>query len=521
MNLTYYFIAPAKILVGLLAIIVLLNCRSQGKRQIDYIGQMPPGMVAELFAPGIVSTSSMEHSAPAFSNDGSVVLWTVVDNNYHGFLLEMKYDQGKWSVPQKPSFADSIADDYYPSFSVDGKKLYFSSRRKLPEGYPKVGDMRIWEVERNQNGWGKPVPLDTTVSQGQDYAHSITKNGTLYFSSSLGGGTNWNIRKSDYINGRQSRPVLLPYSINSVDYEEGPYISPDESFLILESQRPDGIEGSIDLYISFKNKSGFWTIPVNMGSKINSKYAERFARLSPNGKYLFFASTRNQSVNNKGFDIYWIDAKVIDELRNDETVKMTIEQPLGDAIIDALFRSDTERSAGFLKQWLSLYPDCLDAIVIYSSILRKQQNYSQAEQLLSNKAGKWNENISMIMEMALVKFGVNKDDEAVRLLAPILVDGDQLRERYVYLSGALLDIEKLKTSDEYFEKAMAIFPSSFPYFNRACALARKGQTDKAFEALDKAVEYGGYNARSDYETNTDLQSLQSDARWKLLMEKLK
>jgi Tol biopolymer transport system component len=515
-----YFNWDSKITMSLVATVVLLNCTTKKESQINYLGQKPPGTVAELFAPGIVSTDSFEHSAPVFSPDGTVVLWTVVSKSYRASLLEMKYEREQWSAPHRPTFADSTADDYYPSFSPDGKKLYFSSRRKMPVGYPETGDMRIWEVERNQNGWETPVPFDTTVSQGKDYAHSITNDGTLYIASALGGGTNWNIRKSVKTNGRYTKPVLLPYSINSVDYEEGPYIAPDESFLIFESQRPEGIDNSIDLYISFKNKDGRWNIPLNMGPKINSGSAERFARLSPDGKKLFFGSTRNQSATNWGFDIYWIDASVIDELRSETSAQSAVEIPLGEELIDALYKSDIETSTALLNQWISSHSDHLDAIVIYSSILRKQRRYSEAERLLINNTPNWKDKISIKMETALVKFGIDRDDEAVKLLSPILVDGDQLRERYIYLSTALLDMGKLKISDEYFEKAMAIFPSSFPYYNRAGVLARVGEKDKAFDALNKAVAHGGYTARKDYETDPNLQSLKSDPRWKKLLEKL-
>ena len=106
-----------------------------------------------------------------------------------------------------------------------------------------------------------------------------------------------------------------------MDYEEGPYIAPDESFLIFESQRP---ECNLGLYIAFKLDDGHWSIPVNMGPEINSGKGERFARLSPDGKYLFFGSFRNVSADKHGADIYWIDAKIIDKLKNDEAAKMKI-----------------------------------------------------------------------------------------------------------------------------------------------------------------------------------------------------
>lgn len=520
MNSTYYFNGSAKFLLSLLGSVVFLSHTSQSENTIDYLNQKPPGMVAELFAPGIVSSSLSEHSAPAFAPDGSVVLWTVMDKTYRGYLLEMKYQNGSWSKPQKPSFSDTIGDDYYPSFSANGRKLYFSSRRKAPAPYSQNIDMRIWEVERTASGWGTPIPFDTTASGGHEYSHSITKNGGLYFTSPHGGGTSMNIHKAEKKNGRYTKPVLLPYSINSVGYEDGSFVAPDESFLIFESDRPEGIAGSIDLYISFKSGDGRWGMPVNMGPKINSGSSERFARLSPDGNYLFFGSSRNTSAANWGFDIYWIDAKVIDELRNDETVKTTIEQPLGDSVINALYKNDVESSSRLLKQWLRLYPASFDAIVIYSSTLRKQRRYGEAQQLLTNNAFRWKENTSIIMEMALVNFGLNKGDDANKLLTPLLVPGDKLRERYLYLSKSLLDMGKFTASDKYFEKAMAINSNGYEYLRRAANYILVNEKDKAFETLQKALAFD-YITKNDLENNSGLSLIKSDARWKKLLEKLK
>lgn len=486
----------------------------------DYLGQKPPGGVAELFAPGLISTELSEHSAPAFSPDGSVVLWTVMDKSYRGYLMEMTHQNGAWSTPARPSFADTTADDYYPTFSPDGKKLFFSSRRKPPAGYAPTTDIRIWEVARTSTGWGKPVPFDTAVSRGGEYAHAITKKGTFYFSSALAGGNNLNIYRSGKLGGRYTTPTLLPYSINSVGYEDGPYVSPDEDFLIFESHRPEGIAGSLDLYISFRTPTGAWGMPVNMGPKINSEWAERFAGLSPDGKYLFFGSSRSRSAEQWGFDIYWIDANVINELRTAPTARVPIAEPLGQQTIAALHQKDAQRTGALLNEWLRLYPNSLDAVVLYSSVLRKQNRYREARQLLDAQATQWQENPSILLERALALIGLDKTDEASNALAPLLVPGDQLRERYLTLSNALLDMGKLPESDGYFEKAMALGAGSFPYYQRAGALARIGENDRAFAALNKAVELKGYTSRKAYESDPSLASLKTDARWKPLMDKL-
>jgi hypothetical protein len=503
----------------LFAMVVSWCCSTDGETSINYLGQDPPGPRAELFAPGLISTDSMEHSAPSFSPEGKIVLWTVLDRTYHASMMEMTFENGKWSSPHLASFADSTADDYYPSFSPDGTKLYFSSRRKVPAGYEDNGSIRIWEVELTEHGWGLPVPIDTLVSDGEEYAHSITSEGTLYFSSSRGGSTNWNLLRSKKVNGVYTRPELLPYSINSVGYEDGPYVAPDESFLIFDSQRPDGLGGGIDLYISFKKEGEGWMIPVNMGPKVNSHAAERFARLSPDGKYFFFGSTRNASATKSGFDIFWIDAGILDELRKEATAQTTIDEPLGRDIIASLRTDKIDSASSQLKRWLTLHPNSLDATVVYSSLLRKQKHCQEAERILKQNPVRWPENTAVIMEKALVKFGLDNDAEALRILSPILVEGDQLRDRYIYLSRALLDMERFEISDDYFEKAMKLHASPSPYFSRGCAYAKLGQKDKAFLALNKAVDLG-MGVRKEYEDNPDLVSLMNDARWKMLMERL-
>jgi Tol biopolymer transport system component len=291
--------------------LVLMACGSETV-EIDYLGRKPPGITAELFAPGILGTNSNEHSAVAFSPDGSVMLWAIMDNQYRGRMFEMKYENGSWSKPTRPTFADTTTDDYSPSFSPDGKKLFFCSRRKAPDGYPKGNGNRIWSVVNTAEGWSVPEPIDTVVSRSQEFGHSIAKNGNLYFASTPGG-PDLNIYQAVLTNGRFEKPVAVE-AINSTAYEDGPYIAPDESYLIFESSR-DGNDGNLDLFIVFKNNDGQWGAPVNMGSTINTTHYERFARVSPDGKYLFFASDREKSATKVGYDIYWIDARIIDELR--------------------------------------------------------------------------------------------------------------------------------------------------------------------------------------------------------------
>ena len=83
-------------------------------------------------------------------------------------------------------------------------------------------------------------------------------------------------------------------------------VAPDESYLIFDSEnRPK--TGECRLWTSFQKEGGTWTVPTNMESIIHNKAG--YAMLSPDGKYLFFSA---------GSDIYWMDAKIIKEIKENK-----------------------------------------------------------------------------------------------------------------------------------------------------------------------------------------------------------
>jgi len=279
-----------------------------------YPDVLPDADTAAIFAFGSISSDSIEHSAPSFSPDGKTILWSVMYMpNYRSTILEMTYNKGKWSVPHMVAFADSTANDIYPAFGPDGNTVYFSSSRKMPSGKnPSRGNM-LWKVSRAGAGWSTPELLDTLITRGGDYAPSVSSTGVLYFTHGPFRTPDWNIVA---VQDFATHPtfITLDSTVNSPDYEDGPFIAPDNSYLIFESNRAGGVGGSIDLYISFF-ENGKSSSPLNMGPKINTEATERFARISPDGKYLFFGSDRRKVNGKPNMDVYAINASVIEELR--------------------------------------------------------------------------------------------------------------------------------------------------------------------------------------------------------------
>ena len=95
------------IFIGLVILLVLLfsTCTRQSDFPVlhgPYLGQTPPGMIPEIFAPGIVSTG-MREFASVFSPDGDLFFFS---NSSAPFatILFMKQINNKWTSPQVAYF---------------------------------------------------------------------------------------------------------------------------------------------------------------------------------------------------------------------------------------------------------------------------------------------------------------------------------------------------------------------------------------------------------------------------------
>ena len=259
-----------------------------------YLGQKPPGMTPEVFAPGIVSTDVSEFGC-TFAPDGKLFYFARDRGGYKYTIYFMKEEKNGWTTPEVASFSGEYID-HEPFCSYDGKRLYWGSMRPLNDGNVAYS---TWFIEKEDATWREPQPLDF-------YAMYVTSslNGTLYYTARGEGGAC--IARSRCVDGVYIDQEILGPPVFSEYWDAHPFIAPDESYLIFDSEnRPK--TGECRLWISFRKEDGNWTVPINMGSRIHQKAG--YAMLSPDGKFLFFSA---------GGDIYWVDAKVIEEFKPDE-----------------------------------------------------------------------------------------------------------------------------------------------------------------------------------------------------------
>lgn len=284
-------------------LIPLTSFSQEVKEPLSYLGQQPPSMTPEVFAPSIISKKGVSEFGSVFNKDATEFFYGV-DTNQGTEIRYSKLQGNTWSAP-KTILSNKAYGYNDPFLSPDEQRLYFISQKAL-EGSGAKQDHDIWYVEKQGNNWSQPINAGPNInSTGEEYYMSFTKDGTMYFSSNKEK-NNFDIYASQYANGEFQKAVSLGNAINTSNYEADVFVDPKETYVIFCARRPEGL-GRGDLYISFKNTDGTWTTSINMGTTINTKGHELCPFVTKDGKYLFYTSNQ---------DIYWVSAKVIEELRN-------------------------------------------------------------------------------------------------------------------------------------------------------------------------------------------------------------
>jgi len=263
-----------------------------------YLGQKPPGLKAEVFAPGIVSTGGHEFSC-SFTPNGKEFYFTRRDTASNSPLIMVtRVADGRWTSPEVAPFVENTMS-FEPRVTPDGKRLYFTLGKPVPDqkGMP----MNIWYVERRGAGWGALENPGAPFNPAAAMYMSVTRSGTVYTTDISGGPGTECIAVARLVGGKYQKLERLGPPINTGARDMYPYVAPDESYLMFNSQRPSETSKS-GLFISFRKKDGAWGEPLAVDVGMDAG----LPLVSPDGRFLFF--TGGERGNG---DIYWIDAKVL------------------------------------------------------------------------------------------------------------------------------------------------------------------------------------------------------------------
>jgi hypothetical protein len=254
-------------------------------RQGPYLGEEPPGLIPEPFAPGIISTRGHFEFHLIVSPGGKEIYL----GRRGSEMMVCRWEEDGWSAP-RPSPLSEQYGAFEPHISWDGKKMFFGSGPK------------IMMVERLGDGWGEPVE----VMPGM-YA-TTSRDGSIYVTDLTSGRPYGAIARSELVNGEYTQPQIVEGELNLPQGSAHPCIAPDESFVVFDALITSEEEGGeqVDLFVCFREKNGSWGEAVNLGPEINTPGGNICATLSPDGKYLFYLANR---------DIYWVSTEVIERLR--------------------------------------------------------------------------------------------------------------------------------------------------------------------------------------------------------------
>lgn len=242
-----------------------------------------------LFAPGVISTGDYESHA-AFTPDGRTVYFLKDSPGFHFWTIFVShFADGRWSTPTLAPFAGQYRDAD-PFISADGERFFFISNRPVPGKAHR--DLDIWTMQRQGDGWSEPKPVGAPVnSDGHEWYPTEAANRTLYFGSDRPGGKGkTDLYRARFADGHYLEPENLGDAINTAGDEYEPWIAPDESLLLFMADNRAG-RGDSDLFVSWQC-AGRWTPAVEIGAGVNSDGSEYAPKISPDGKYFFWTSTR-------------------------------------------------------------------------------------------------------------------------------------------------------------------------------------------------------------------------------------
>lgn len=206
-----------------------------------------------------------ERMGAAFlSYKGNELYFTVcgIDRHHPGcdLFCAKRTSNGYWVNPVNlGETINTDAWDSQPCLSVDGKELFFASRRN--------GNADLYHCFRNENGqWSEPESLGPVINtKGTEMAPFLHSDGkTLYFSSDthtgMGGYDLFMSRRNEA--GEWSEPVNLGYPINTAGDEINFIVAADGRTALISSVREGGY-GGYDIY-SFQLPEEMKPEPVNV-----------------------------------------------------------------------------------------------------------------------------------------------------------------------------------------------------------------------------------------------------------------
>ncbi|WP_109853178.1 PD40 domain-containing protein [Aquimarina sp. AU58] len=284
------------------------NTKKQNKNNSDslttegtYFGQKPPGLIPEIFAPGVISINGRFEGTVSFSPNLEEIYFEASYEDEETSIYFSKLDGNKWTTIKRANFTNGKKnEELHPFVSPDGKRIYFTALDSV------FVDEKIWYVNRLKDSWSDAIKLNSPINDDLVFFPNQAKNGDLYYFNLSKFKTYYSPNK----NGEYAE-------VKKVDIEFGhhAFISSSQEYLLVAAKnKEDENRKDNDIYVCFKKQDSTWTKPINLGNTINSNFDEKNPSITPDGKYLFFGrAERNGEIGLA--NVYWVSIEVINKVR--------------------------------------------------------------------------------------------------------------------------------------------------------------------------------------------------------------
>ena len=197
-----------------------------------------------------------------------------------------------------------------PIISPDGKTVYFSRISHPQNTNGTKGSQDIWFSELKNEQWTAARRLPSPLNKEQyNSLYSITPDGnTLLLKGAYKNGVyetrGFSLSKKTARGWSAPNKIEIPgYSKTSKGQFDCGYLSTDGKVLVMSFSEKKNSKVD-DLYVSFKQKDGTWTKPMNLGKEINTEeFTETTPFLAPDGVTLYFSTDRKGGQGSN--DIYY------------------------------------------------------------------------------------------------------------------------------------------------------------------------------------------------------------------------
>lgn len=223
---------------------------------------------------------------------------------------ELLNQPSRYKTGIAPYFNTKKSSSFSPAFMGASGDVVFTSNRDVSKKQKKSEitgkfnfDMYL-SKRNNANRWEKPTYMAEFNLPDDDGVCSFTADGrSIFFTRSLADAADRGavyIMTSTRSGGEwaEPQPIIL-FRDSSINVAH-PTISPDGQTLYFVSDNPEESLGGKDIFVSQKTSSG-WSVPENLGERINTTGNEMFPCVTSDGT-LYFSSDGHQGFG--GLDIY-------------------------------------------------------------------------------------------------------------------------------------------------------------------------------------------------------------------------